>query len=155
MNVFSGGKFLTVLFPFKLHLAYPSQKYTRLVGSWLYLTWHHELSQTTLPPWFSNPSDKRRTKNNSTTSTIIPVSTARSSSRKLFQITIFCLSRSLTRPTKTIQTIEQRRASAMRRSRAQCCVQMNGFLLGTCMPSYQSSPNKESTHIPATERKLA
>lgn len=67
---YSRGKFLTVLFPFKLHLAYPSQKYTRLVGSWLYLTWHHELSLTTLPPWFSNPSDKRRTKNNSTTSTV-------------------------------------------------------------------------------------
>lgn len=42
----------------------------------------------------------------------------------------------------------------MRRSRAQWCVQMNGFLLGTCVMSYQSPPYKERARIPATKANI-
>ena len=38
----------------------------------------------------------------------------------------------------------------MRQLRAQWCVQMNGFIFGTCVLSYQSHPYKESAFIPVT-----
>ena len=38
----------------------------------------------------------------------------------------------------------------MRRLSAQWCVQMNGFIFGTCVLSYQSHPYKESALIPVT-----
>ena len=36
----------------------------------------------------------------------------------------------------------------MRRSCGQWCLQMNGFIFGTCVLSYQSHPYKKSAHIP-------